>query len=146
MRTAASAYYRLPKEKGRPLADRPAPRTNGNDRLQFNISFKVFDAVNLGTREAFNIISPLREGLLSYLSGNGNERLDTIREKASQVGIKESYVGKIKSDLIRQVFTSPLEPWQKMQLEPCLTTIMRVSDRAKEAADELEIIAMKSKV
>jgi len=96
------------------------------------------------TRESFSFIDPLKEGTLSYLNGGGE--IDVIREKAKQVGIKESDVDKIEHDLTRQIFSVPIDPWQKMHLKACLGTIVKVTDLALEAVYELELLAMKMRV
>ncbi len=94
-------------------------------------------------RESFNVISPLKEGVLRYLRGDGE--IDTIREKAKQVRTKELDVHKMGSDLTRQIFNGSLEPWHKMHLKHCLSAIVRKSGQARDAADELELITMNSR-
>jgi len=95
-------------------------------------------------RESFGIMKPLKEGALTYIEGEGD--IDTIREKAKQVGIKESEVDKIEWDLTRQIFTSSLDYGHKIHLRLCLYTIVEISDRAEDAADQLELATMKTRV
>lgn len=97
------------------------------------------------TRESFSIIDPLKEGLLSYLTGDG-EIINIVREKAKQVRIKESDVDKIERDLMREIFSLPLDLCHKLHLKLYLGTIMKVSDQSLKAARELELITMKSRV
>ncbi|NOR10091.1 MAG: DUF47 family protein [Desulfovibrionaceae bacterium] len=96
------------------------------------------------TQESFAIIGPLKEGVLHYFEGKGT--VDTIREKAKKVGLKESDVDKLEWDLTRVIFTSSLEHAHKIHLRLCLDTIVEVSDRGEDAADRLELATMKSRV
>jgi predicted phosphate transport protein (TIGR00153 family) len=95
-------------------------------------------------QESFSIIGPLKAGLLTYFDGEGDPR--TIRKKAKQVGIRESDVDKMEWDLTRRIFTSSLDYGRKIHLRLCLETIVEISDRAEDAADQLELATMKSRV
>lgn len=95
-------------------------------------------------QESFGIMGPLKEGMLKYLEGEGD--VDVIREKAKQVGIKESDVDKLEWDLTRQIFTSSLDYGHKIHLRLCLDTIVEISDRGEDAADQLELATMKLSV
>ena len=94
--------------------------------------------------ESFSVINPLKEGVLSYLNGDG--QIDIIRGKAKQVQIKKSDVDKIERELTRQIFSVRIDPWHKMHLRACLGTIVKVPDQALEAADELERVTLKMRV
>jgi predicted phosphate transport protein (TIGR00153 family) len=96
------------------------------------------------SQEAFSVIVPLRNGVLSYIEGEID--VNAIREEAKQVGIKESTVDKIEWDLTRQIFTSSLDYGHKVHLRLCLDTIVEIADRAEDAADQLELNTMKSRV
>ncbi len=95
-------------------------------------------------RESFGIIVPLREALENYLGERG--KVKVIREKAKQVGIKESDVDKLEWDLTRDIFTSPLEWGHKVHIRQSLETIVEISDRAEDAVDQLELAVIKSRV
>lgn len=95
-------------------------------------------------RESFGTMKPLKQGMLGYIEREGD--VDFIREKAKEVGIKESDVDKIEWDLTRQIFTSSLDYGHKIHLRLCLDTIVEISDRAEDAADQLELATMKSRV
>jgi predicted phosphate transport protein (TIGR00153 family) len=95
-------------------------------------------------QESFGIIVPLREAIVNYLGEGGS--VEAIREKAKEVGIKESDVDKLEWDLTRQIFTSPLDWGHKVHLRQCLETIVEISDRAEDAADQLELAVIKSRV
>ncbi|UCD72284.1 MAG: DUF47 domain-containing protein [Syntrophobacterales bacterium] len=95
-------------------------------------------------RQCFGIIAPLKEAMMNYLGERG--KIEVIREKAKQVGIKESDIDKIEWDLTREIFTSPLDWGHKVHLRLCLDTIVEISDRAEDAADQLELAVIKSRV
>ena len=95
-------------------------------------------------QESFGIFVPLKEALENYL-GEGS-KVEVIRERAKQVGIKESDVDKIEWDLTREIFTSSLDWGHKVHLRLCLHTIVEISDRAEDAADQLELVVIKSRV
>jgi hypothetical protein len=95
-------------------------------------------------QESFGIFVPLKEALENYL-GEGS-KVEVIRERAKQVGIKESDVDKIEWDLTREIFNSSLDWGHKVHLRLCLHTIVEISDRAEDAADQLELAVIKSRV
>jgi len=95
-------------------------------------------------QESFCVMGPLKEGVLKYVEGEAD--VPTIREKAKQVGIKESDVDKMEWDLTRQIFTSSLDYGHKIHLRLCLDTIVEISDRGEDAANQLELATMKSRV
>ena len=96
------------------------------------------------THESFGIFGPLKEATLNYLGEGG--KVKVIREKAKHVGIKESDVDKIEWDLTRQIFTFSLDWGHKVHLRLCLHTIVEISDRAEDAADQLELAVIKSRI
>jgi predicted phosphate transport protein (TIGR00153 family) len=95
-------------------------------------------------QESFGILGPLKEAMINYLEGGG--KIKVIREKAKQVGIKESDVDKIEWDLTREIFTSSLDWGHKVHLNLCLDLIVEISDRAEDAADQLELAVIKSRI
>jgi predicted phosphate transport protein (TIGR00153 family) len=95
-------------------------------------------------QEACSVIVPLRQGVLNYIEGEVD--IEAIREEARQVGIKESAVDKMEWDLTRRIFTSSLDYGHKIHLKLCLDSIVEIPDRAEDAADQLELNTMKSRV
>jgi uncharacterized protein Yka (UPF0111/DUF47 family) len=55
-------------------------------------------------------------------------------------------VDKVEWDLTREIFTSSLDWGHKVHLRLCLHTIVEISDRAEDAADQLELAVIKSRV
>jgi predicted phosphate transport protein (TIGR00153 family) len=93
---------------------------------------------------SFSVMEPLKQGVLTYVRGEGD--VGVIREKAKEVGIKESDVDKMEWDLTRQIFTSSLDYGHKIHLRLCLSTIVEISDRGEDGANQLELATMKSRV
>jgi predicted phosphate transport protein (TIGR00153 family) len=84
---------------------------------------------------------PLREAIDSFFSDTFD--VATIREKAKEVGIIESAVDKEEWDITRDIFKTKLDCGHKLHLKLCLESIVGISDRTEDAADELEIIIIK---
>jgi predicted phosphate transport protein (TIGR00153 family) len=95
-------------------------------------------------QESFSIMRPLKEGMVNFVEGEGG--VDLIRERARDIGIKESDVDKMEWDLTRQIFTSSLDYGHKIHLRLCLETIVAISDQGEDAADQLQLATMKSRV
>jgi len=84
---------------------------------------------------------PLKEAVGSFFSDTFD--VETIREKTKEVGIIESAVDKEEWDITRDIFKTKLDCGHKLHLKLCLESIVGISDRAEDAADELEIIIIK---
>jgi len=95
-------------------------------------------------QESLGIISPLRHSILCFLKGECP--IDVSRQHAKEVGLKESDVDQIEWDLTRDIFTSSLGFSHKIHLKLCLDAIVKVSDRAEDAADQLDLVILKSMV
>jgi len=84
---------------------------------------------------------PLKEAIGSFFMDKFD--IETIREKTKEVGVIESAVDKEEWDITRDIFKTELDYGRKIHLKLCLESIVKVSDRAEDAADELEIIIIK---
>jgi predicted phosphate transport protein (TIGR00153 family) len=84
---------------------------------------------------------PLKEAVRSLFTNNFD--IETIREKVKEVGIIESAVDKEEWETIRDIFESELDYGHKIHLKMCLESMVEISDRVEDAADELEIILIK---
>ncbi len=101
-----------------------------------------FVAIN---QESLGIIAPLKLAVVCYLKGECKS--DVVREYSKEVGLQESVVDKSEWDLTKAIFTSPsLDFSHKIHLKQCLDTIVEVSDRAEDAADQLELVSLKTMV
>jgi len=84
---------------------------------------------------------PLKEATDSFFSDTFD--VETIRERTKEVGIIESVVDKEEWDITRDIFKTKLDCGHKLHLKLCLESVVSISDRAEDAADELEIIIIK---
>jgi predicted phosphate transport protein (TIGR00153 family) len=113
-----------------------------NQRPEFSDELKhLFLAAS---RESLGIVKPLKEALLCFVKGECP--IEVARQHAREVGLKESEVDQIEWDLTKKIFTSPLEFSRKIHLKLCLDSIVSVSDKAKDAADQLDRVTLKSMV
>lgn len=92
--------------------------------------------------ESFGIVDPLSEAVICFLKGECSS--DTVRAGTKQVGLQESKVDELEWDLTKSIFTSSIDFARKIHLKSCLDTIVEVSDRAEDAADQLEVAVLKS--
>jgi len=90
---------------------------------------------------SISCFTPLKEAIGSFFMGKID--IKAIREKTKEVGIIESDVDKEEWDLTRDIFKAGLDYGHKIHLKLCLESIVEVSDRTEDTADELEIIIIK---
>ena len=95
-------------------------------------------------QEAMSTRKPLKEAAACFFSGDRS--IEKIRQFTQQVSLIESDVDKSEWDLTKLIFISSIEPHHKIHLRLCLNSIVEVSDRAEDAADQLELSALKSMV
>ena len=95
-------------------------------------------------QESLGIIKPLKHSIVCFLKGECP--INVSRQHAKEVGLKESDVDSIEWDLTKDIFTSSLDYSHKIHLKLCLDAIAKVSDRAKDAADQLDLVILKSMV
>ena len=97
------------------------------------------------SKESLGIITSLKLAVMCFLKGEC--KMDVVREHSKEVGLQESVVDKNEWDLTKAIFTSPsLDFSHKIHLKQCLNTIAEVSDRAEDAADQLELVSLKTMV
>jgi len=84
--------------------------------------------------------APLSESVSSFFK---NEEIETVRERAKEVGIMESDVDKEEWDLTRDIFKTDLDYGRKIHLKQCLESIVTISDRAEDTSDQLQLIIIK---
>ncbi|UCF82384.1 MAG: TIGR00153 family protein [Desulfobacteraceae bacterium] len=97
------------------------------------------------SQQSLGIITSLKLAVNCFLKGEC--KMDVVREHSKEVGLQESVVDKNEWDLTKAIFTSPsLDFSHKIHLKQCLNTIAEVSDRAEDAADQLELVSLKTMV
>ncbi|MFW6054398.1 MAG: TIGR00153 family protein [Thermodesulfobacteriota bacterium] len=93
-------------------------------------------------KASFETYYPLKQSILSFLSGEGP--LSEVREYSKSVGFKESEVDELERSLTRKIFSADLELSRKLHLRRTIHRIIAVSDVAENAADILDLIAVKT--
>ena len=95
------------------------------------------------TRESFGIVAELSKVVKGFFKPKG--KIDAIREHAQAVGEQESVVDGIEWDTTVRIFnSSSIDLAHKIHLKSALNRIVHVSDRAENAAEYIELVAMKS--
>jgi len=95
------------------------------------------------TRESFGIMTELSEVVTSFFKPKG--KIDAIRDHAKAVGTQESAVDTIEWRTTVQIFeSSSIDLAHKIHLRNALNRIVHISDRAENAAEYVELVAMKS--
>lgn len=97
------------------------------------------------SQESLGIIKPLKLSVLCFFKGDC--KISVVREHTLEVGLQESMVDKQEWDLTKAIFTTEeqvLDFSHKRHLKLCLEDIVEVSDRAEDAADQLELASLKA--
>jgi predicted phosphate transport protein (TIGR00153 family) len=95
------------------------------------------------TLNAFGIYKPLQKGMESLFSPKGS--LDEVQRSTKKVCEMESVVDDQESRLTQLIFADPsIDFARRLHLKQCLHQIADVSDRAENAADQLERAALKA--
>ncbi len=84
---------------------------------------------------------PLKEGFAHLF-----EDFSLTLEKVQEVNIKEAEVDQKEEDLTRKIFSCDLELARKILLKQLVIKICDISDRAEDASDKLEILAIKRRI
>ena len=93
-------------------------------------------------QEAMSVITPLKKAVACFLKKKCT--IENVRQYAQEVGWVETDVDRSEWDLTKAIFISSLDFSHKIHLKHCLDKIVEVSDRAEDAADQLELAALKS--
>jgi predicted phosphate transport protein (TIGR00153 family) len=93
-------------------------------------------------QEAMSVIAPLKKAVMCFLKKKCT--IESVRQYAQEVGLMETDVDRSEWDLTKAIFISSLDFAHKIHLKHCLDKIVEVSDRAEDAADQLELAALKS--
>ena len=92
---------------------------------------------------SFGIITELGEVVTSFFKPKG--KINAIREHAQAVGTRESVVDGLEWDTTIRIFSSSsIDLAHKIHLKTALDRIAQLSDRAENAAEYVELVAMKS--
>lgn len=95
-------------------------------------------------KEALGCRKPLKAAALCFF--NSECSMDEIHRHTQKVSFIESDVDKSEWDLTKFIFTSSVDYCYKIHLKLSLDSITEISDRAEDAADQLELAALKSAI
>lgn len=97
------------------------------------------------SKDSLGIIKSLKFAVMCFFKGDCKS--EVVREHSKDVGLQESIVDKKEWDLTKAIFIFPdIDFSHKLHLKNCLDGIVEVSDRAEDAADQLELATLKSMV
>jgi len=113
-----------------------------NQRPKVPAEFKA-DFSNV-TQESMGVGEPMRHSVLCYLKGMCP--IEVSRQHSRDIGMVESRVDSMEWDLTKKIFSSELDYSHKIHLKICLDSIVEVSDRAEDSADQLDLVILKSMV
>lgn len=80
---------------------------------------------------------------LKYYFGP-KDKPDKVRMGGEKISELESQIDKLERRVTTRIFDSQLDKSDKIHLQQCLAQITRISDTIEDAADELELINVKS--
>lgn len=89
-------------------------------------------------------VTALHRALSIYFKPKG--KIKSVREEAQEVAKGESRVDEMEWNLTQRLFNSDMDLANKMHLKRGLTMICDISDCAEDAADEVDVVSMKSVV
>ena len=72
------------------------------------------------------------------------DKLEKVRQHSKNVSELESRIDEIERDLTTRIFQSSLDKGDKLHLRHCLRRIAAISDATEDAADELQLVSVKS--
>jgi predicted phosphate transport protein (TIGR00153 family) len=104
----------------------------------FKPDFLKITEVSMGVGES------LKYAVLCYLKGVCP--IEVSRNHARDIGLLESKVDSLEWDLTKKIFTYDMDFSHKIHLRRCLDHIVIVSDRAEEAAGQLDLVTLKSMI
>jgi predicted phosphate transport protein (TIGR00153 family) len=71
-------------------------------------------------------------------------KLDSVKTHSRMVGELESKIDQIERELTAMIFSSSMDKGDKIHLRQALDRVAAISDTTENAADELELISLKS--
>ncbi|MCP4746221.1 MAG: DUF47 domain-containing protein [Desulfobacteraceae bacterium] len=91
---------------------------------------------------SMSIGKALENAMLCYLRGVCP--VEESRRLAKEIGMIESKVDKLEWDITKKIFSSHINYSLKLHLRYCLDALVQVSDKAEDAADQMELVTFKS--
>ena len=92
-------------------------------------------------RDSISCFQPLEEGFTHLFKD-----FSLTLEQVQKVNVKEAEVDQKEEELTRRIFSSDLELARKLLLRQLIVKICDISDRAEDASDRLEVLAIKGRI
>ncbi|UCD81082.1 MAG: DUF47 family protein [Desulfobacterales bacterium] len=109
--------------------------------LQPEMPIKIKNQLSSQVRSVFLVFRPIHESVLYYL--RGDDVLKVIRKNVAEFLKKMAEVNAAASDLKKQIYTSPMDRWQQLQLNQCLESIAVISSKSVETNDRIQLVMVK---
>ena len=105
------------------------------------IPLKLNNQFALLSDATFKLFPPIHDSILYYL--RGSDVLKVTRQNIKEFRRIKVEVNTIESDLKHLIYSSSLDAWHKGQLNSCMRSIVDVSNRVDETANEVQLIMMR---
>jgi uncharacterized protein Yka (UPF0111/DUF47 family) len=109
--------------------------------LQPEIPLKIKNQLDTMVRMVFFLFRPIHECVLYYL--RGDDVLKVIRKNVDQFLGEIAEVNALASNLKNQIYSAPLDHWQKAHLNDCMQSVSNISSQAVQTNDKIQLIMVK---
>jgi uncharacterized protein Yka (UPF0111/DUF47 family) len=109
--------------------------------LQPEIPLKIKNQLDTMVRMVFFLFRPIHECVLYYL--RGDDVLKVIRKNVDQFLGEIAEVNALASNLKNQIYSAPLDHWQKAHLNDCMQSVSNISSHAVQTNDKIQLIMVK---
>jgi hypothetical protein len=109
--------------------------------LQPEIPIKIKNQLETMVRMVFFLYRPIYECVLYYM--RGDDVLKVIRNNVDQFLGKTAEVNTLASNLKNQIYSAPLDHWQKAHLNDCMQSVASISSQAVHTNDKIQLIMVK---
>ncbi|OQY07596.1 MAG: hypothetical protein B6I22_02730 [Desulfobacteraceae bacterium 4572_123] len=92
--------------------------------------------------KTFDIIDPVKDGVLGYFDGYGN--LNTVQNMAGNLETLGVKIAVMKCELTSLILSADYDPGRKILLKECLEGIGKIFTAAGKTADKMECITLKT--
>jgi uncharacterized protein Yka (UPF0111/DUF47 family) len=109
--------------------------------LQPELPLKAKNQLSTMVRDVFLLFRPIHESVLYYL--RGDDVLKVIKKNAADFLRKMAEVCTVASDMKKLIYSSPMDYWQKSQINQCLESIASITAKSVETNDRIQLIMVK---
>jgi len=93
-------------------------------------------------QKTFNIIDPVRDGVLGYFDGYG--QMNTVQNMAGSIEKLGAEIAGMQCELTSLVLSADFDPGRKILLKECLEGIGEIFEAAEKTVDKMECITLKT--